>query len=125
VALGPTGGAVAGTVRGTGQLLVGARQLFTARAIVPQILRNKAAGDAFRDALAADLQAAGREVAIEVYKRTPFGKRFIDIEVSRGGTVLGGIETKVGTSRYTPLQQLKDWWLRNIEGYPVDVARSP
>ena len=96
-----------------------------ATATVPQVLRNKAAGDAFRDALAADLQAAGREVATEVYKRTPFGKRFIDIEVSRDGTVLGGIETKVGTSRYRPLQQLKDWYLRYVQGYPVNVARSP
>jgi RHS repeat-associated protein len=92
---------------------------------VPLILQNKAAGDAFRDALAADLRKAGREVATEVYKRTPFGKRFMDIEISQDGTVLGGIETKVGTSRYTPLQRLKDWWLTNIEGYPVNVARSP
>jgi hypothetical protein len=71
------------------------------------------------------LQKAGRDVATEVYKPTPFGKRFIDIEVSQDGTVLGGIETKVGSSRYGPLQQLKDWWLTNIEGYPVNVARSP
>jgi hypothetical protein len=90
-----------------------------------RITLNRAAGNAFRDELASRLSQAGREVSTEVYKRTPFGKRFIDIEVSRNGTVLGGIETKVGSSRYLPLQQLKDWWLKNIEGYPVNVARQP
>ncbi len=90
-----------------------------------QVTLNRAAGNVFRDELASSLSQAGREVSTEVYKRTPFGRRFIDIEVSRGGEVLGGIETKVGASRYTPLQKLKDWWLTNIEGYPVNVARKP
>ncbi|HQR71326.1 MAG TPA: RHS repeat-associated core domain-containing protein [Burkholderiaceae bacterium] len=90
-----------------------------------QVTLNREAGNVFRDQLASQLSKAGREVSTEVYKKTPFGKRFIDIEVSRNGEVLGGIETKVGSSRYTPLQQLKDWWLTEIEGYPVNVARQP
>jgi hypothetical protein len=63
-------------------------------------------------------------VATEVYKPTPFGKRFMDIEVSMNGKVLGGVETKVGSSRYTWQQQLKDWWLNNAQGYIVNVARD-
>jgi RHS repeat-associated protein len=85
---------------------------------------NRAAGNAFRDELAAQLQQAGRDVETEVYKKTLFGGRFIDIEVSQGGKVLGGIETKVGGSRYLPSQRAKDWLLKNVEGYPVNVARD-
>jgi hypothetical protein len=95
------------------------------RELAPLILRNKAVGDAFRDELAALLTKAGRQVQTEVYKWTPFGKRFIDIEVSQNGTVLGGIEAKTGASRYTSLQRLKDWYLTNMKDYPVNVARGP
>jgi len=90
-----------------------------------QVQLNRIAGNAFRDELAQLLKAAGRTVEKEVYKWTPFGKRFIDIEVSMNGKVLGGIETKVGKSRYTPLQQLKDWWLTNVDNYTVNLARKP
>jgi len=90
-----------------------------------QVQVNRANGNAYRDELAVLLRQAGRDVNTEVYKKTPFGKRFIDIEVSQNETVLGGIETKVGKSRYTPIQQLKDWWLKNVEGYTVNVSRKP
>lgn len=90
-----------------------------------QVTINRMAGNAFRDELASLLRQAGREVTTEVYKRTPFGRRFIDIEVSLDGTVLGGIETKVGRSRYTAVQRLKDSWLEWVDGYPVNVARKP
>jgi len=93
--------------------------------VVSQVLKNQKAGNAFRDELAALLRKEGRDVQTEVYKKTPFGKRFIDIEVSQNGTVLGGIEAKVGSSRYRTLQRLKDWWLKNNEGYIVNVARQP
>jgi hypothetical protein len=89
-----------------------------------QVTLNRIAGNAFRDSLADSLRAAGRDVETEVYKSTPFGKRFIDIEVSKDGQVLGGIETKVGSSPYTSLQQLKDWWLKDALGYTVNVARD-
>ena len=93
---------------------------------IAQVTKNRAAGNAFRDDLAEQLRLAGRDVETEVYYWTPFGKRFIDIEVSMDGTILGGIETKVGTSRYTTLQQVKDWWLKNNNnGYIVNVARQP
>jgi RHS repeat-associated protein len=86
---------------------------------------NRAAGNAFRDEIAALLRAAGREVATEVYKPTPFGKRFIDIEVSLNGEVLGGIETKLGTSAYRASQRAKDAWLWLRERYIVNVVRGP
>ncbi len=87
---------------------------------------NRIAGNAFRDELAAGLTAEGRQVSKEVYKWTPFGKRYIDIEVSMQGKVLGGIETKVGSSRYLPLQRLKDWWIdaSTPGGYFVQLVRK-
>jgi len=88
------------------------------------VAANRLAGNAFRDELASLLTSAGRQVQTEVYKWTPFGARFIDIEVSADGEVLGGIETKLNSSRYTTLQQLKDWWL-GTQGYVVNVARGP
>ena len=71
------------------------------------------------------MRAAGRGVETEVRKNTPFGTRIIDVEVSNGGQILGGIETKVGNSRYLPSQRAKDWWLRMVENYPVNVVRKP
>ncbi len=91
---------------------------------VPTVTANRIAGNAFRDTIADALRAAGRDVTTEVYKPTLFGKRFIDIEVSHNGQVLGGIETKVGDSRYTPAQQSKDMWLRLNNGYIVNVVRD-
>jgi hypothetical protein len=85
---------------------------------------NKVVGEAFRDEIAQGLKMEGRDIATEVYKRTPFGKRYIDIEVSLEGKVLGGVETKVGGSRYTPLQRVKDTWLRLADDYPVNVVRD-
>jgi RHS repeat-associated protein len=89
-----------------------------------QVQVNRGVGNAFRDEMAGLLQRAGREVQTEVYKKTPFGPRTIDIEVSQGGKVLGGVETKTGGSRYSPSQRAKDWWLKNAEGYPVNVVRD-
>jgi RHS repeat-associated protein len=88
------------------------------------VLANKTAGDKFRDKIADLLSKAGRDVETEVTKKTPFGPRRIDIEVSKDGTVLGGIETKVGGSRYLPSQRAKDWWLKNFKNYIVNVVRN-
>ncbi len=85
---------------------------------------NRTAGNLFRDELATALEAEERTVRTEVYKRTPFGKRYIDIDVQYNGVSLGGIETKVGGSRYLPLQRLKDAWL-GANGYPVQLVRKP
>jgi RHS repeat-associated protein len=92
-----------------------------------QVQLNRNAGNAFRDEIAGALEAEGRQVATEIYKKTPFGPRIIDIEVSNGGRVLGGIETKVGSSRYNPLQRIKDIWLdtNTPGGYPVQEVRRP
>jgi len=89
----------------------------------PTVGGNKAAGDAFRDEVAAAFEANGYQVRTEVVKQTPFGRRVIDVEVSRGGQVLGGIETKVGKSRYHARQRAKDEYLRR-SGYPVTVVRD-
>ena len=90
-----------------------------------QVQINRTAGNAFRDQIASILQASGRQVETEVFKRTPFGARFIDIEVSSGGRVLGGIETKVGNSQYGVAQRAKDYYLKKVKNYPVDVIRKP
>ena len=97
----------------------------TADATLSLVQQNKLAGDAFRDEMADLMRAAGRDVQREVTKRTPFGPRRIDIEVSNQGQVLGGIETKVGSSRYLPSQRAKDYWLRTFQNYPVNVVRKP
>jgi RHS repeat-associated protein len=86
---------------------------------------NRAAGNALRDEIAQSLRDAGREVATEVYKPTPLGRRFIDIEVSQDGVVLGGVETKLNESPYTPAQRAKDTWLWLMQRYRVNVVRSP
>ena len=93
---------------------------------------NRIAGNAFRDQIADEFRQNGYTVTTEVYKRTPFGKRFIDIEVARNGQTLGGIETKVGGSRYIAEQRAKDAWLLrygalndpNRIPYPVVVVRD-
>lgn len=85
---------------------------------------NKIAGNAFRDEIADLLRAEGRTIFTEVPKKTIFGPRVIDIEVHYGGRVLGGIETKVGASRYLPSQRAKDFWL-GLNGYPVNLVRKP
>jgi hypothetical protein len=76
------------------------------------ILKNRAVGNAFRDEVADLFSKNGYETATEVYKKTPFRKRFIDVEVSRAGKVLGGIETKSGGERYNARQRAKDFWLQ-------------
>ncbi|HCC28973.1 MAG TPA: hypothetical protein DEQ03_02775, partial [Marinilabiliales bacterium] len=88
------------------------------------IQANRTAGNLFRDELATALRAEGRTVNTEVYKWTPFGKRYMDLDVWHNGVNLGGIETKVGGSRYLPLQRLKDAWL-DANGYPVQLVRKP
>lgn len=87
------------------------------------VTANRAAGNHYRDQLAGHFRAHGYQVRTEVYKRTPFGRRYIDIEVSRAGRVLGGIETKVGRSRYTPAQRAKDRYLWLRYRYRVNVVR--
>jgi RHS repeat-associated protein len=98
--------------------------LANGEAAVPQVLINKAAGDALRDSVAATLRDAGYDVQTEVYKPTGLGARFIDIDVSKNGVNLGGVETKVGSSQYTPSQRAKDAWLKWTSGYIVSVLRQ-
>jgi hypothetical protein len=91
---------------------------------VAQVTINRAAGNAFRDEIADALRSGGLNAKVEQPKDTPFGRRVIDIEVSRGTEVLGGIETKLGDSRYTAPQRAKDAYLNLVKGYVVTVVRS-
>jgi RHS repeat-associated protein len=88
---------------------------------------NQGLGNGWRDQVAAEMDSLPNRVAnTEVYKWTPFGRRFIDVEVSdESGQVLGGIETKFGDSPYTVLQEWKDMWLQYFQGYRVNVLRYP
>jgi hypothetical protein len=86
---------------------------------------KKEAGDKFRDEMADTFKQAGYDVEKEVPKDTPFGPRVIDIEVSKNGKVLGGVETKLPNARYRADQRSKDEWLRAEEDYPVHVVRPP
>lgn len=85
---------------------------------------NRTAGNAFRDEIGSLLEAAGFTIRKEVTKLTPFGRRVIDIEVSKGSRVLGGIETKLGKSAYKASQRAKDYYLRTFKNYPVNLIRS-
>jgi hypothetical protein len=90
------------------------------------IQANRAAGNLFRDQLADALRAEGRTVYTEVFKKTPFGPRYMDLDVWLDGVNLGGIEAKVGGSRYHTLQRLKDAWLGAQKNpYPVQLVRKP
>jgi hypothetical protein len=57
-----------------------------------QVALSRGLGNAYRDEIAANIdQMPNRMATTEVYKRTPFGARFIDVEVSDGSNnVLGG-----------------------------------
>jgi len=120
----PTGLVVTGeAVLGVeGMLLAGHGGVMLARA-GSDPLTNKRRGDALRDEIADIFEQNGYIVRKEVVKKTPFGTRRIDIEViSQEGEVLGGIETKVGNSRYLPSQRAKDAWLK-LQGYIVNLLR--
>jgi hypothetical protein len=91
-------------------------------------------GNGWRDELAdlmrQQLAGTGNTVHVEekgapITKDTPFGKRFIDIEIRDGsGRPIGGIEAKAGNSRYTREQRSKDKWLRLTQNYIVNVVRT-
>ncbi len=85
---------------------------------------NKKNGDEYRDQVAKEIEALGNSTKTEVTKKTPFGQRKVDIEVTKEGKVVGGVETKTGDSRYLPSQQAKDEYLKST-GYDVVVVRKP
>ena len=113
-----SGGIAAGIERGLAALSARAAASAGAR-----VAANKIAGDAFRDEIASAFESNGYDVAKEVGKKTPFGRRVIDVEVSKDGEVLGGVEAKAGKSRYLPRQRAKDEYLRRT-GYSVQVVRD-
>jgi hypothetical protein len=102
----------------------------------PPISVLRVQGNSYRDQIADLLrqelaaQGLGSTVVAEatgnpIRKDTPFGPRFIDIEIRDAqGKPLGGIEVKDGNSRYKPSQRAKDEWLRLTEGYSVTVVRN-
>lgn len=71
-------------------------------------MRNKAAGDGWRDDVASFLRGQGRTVvtdgenAAALTIATPYGKRTFDLGVwNSGGKLLGYVEAKHGGSAYT------------------------
>jgi hypothetical protein len=86
------------------------------------VTKNRKLGNQLRDQVAAVFKRIGFSVAIEQYKPTPYGKRFIDVELRRGNTALG-FEVKLGGSRYTKDQKKKDAYLLT-QGYKVIVIRG-
>jgi hypothetical protein len=101
------------------------REAATAVKQLHQVRINRLEGNLMRDQVARWFRENGREVQREVYKWTPFGKRWIDVQVSMGGKVLGGVEVKVGNSPYTILQRAKDSYLSWKHNYTVNVIRFP
>jgi hypothetical protein len=49
----------------------------------------------------------------------------IDLVVYKNGKPLGGIEVKMGNSRYRPAQRAKDFYLWFFEDLRVNVVRVP
>jgi len=87
---------------------------------VPQVLANQAAGNAFRDATASQLQGDGWDiVGTEVRVSTPLGVRVTDILAERGGNLVG-FETKLGSSPYLPSQVAKDVYISRFGGTLAD-----
>jgi hypothetical protein len=84
------------------------------------VLLNRAAGNAFRDATAAALQADGWTIlATELRVNTPLGVRVTDILAERNGSI-AGFETKLGGSRYLPSQIAKDTYISRFGGTLAD-----
>jgi len=101
------------------------RQL-TLEAPPAQVTLNRTAGNAWRDEIAERFRRIGMDVSQEVHYSTRLGGRFMDVEVSYQGKVLFGVEAKVGSSRYTTLQQSKDFLIQKAHpGYHVFELRLP
>jgi RHS repeat-associated protein len=90
---------------------------------------NHKSGKSFERKVAKKFRDMGYYVRTNVYKWTPYGARFIDVEVwtfEKGVyKLLGGIEAKVGNSPYTFMQQVKDAYLKATHGYTVTELRAP
>jgi RHS repeat-associated protein len=117
-----TGGAILGSFTPLG---VGRASAKAVAGEIAQVTANRLRGNAARDELADLLRQAGRDVNIDEYFWTPFGKRYVDIDVWHNGVRLGGIEVKTGGSHYLPHQRAKDMWLRVWRRYPVQLVRLP
>ena len=85
---------------------------------------NKKKGDDYRDELGQFFKQCGCDVEYEVPFDTPFGKRRLDLVVSKNGKILGGIEAKTGGSRYKSCQRSKDEYIKRTKGFPIDLVRK-
>lgn len=87
------------------------------------VTQNRTAGLAWEDDVAKFLRSTGA-VVIQRPKSimTPYGRRFPDIHVIRGGR-LHAIEAKAGKSRYTAMQRKKDAWIEKTYGTKTTVVR--
>ncbi len=89
-----------------------------------QVIRNKAAGDLFRDMVTLEYLNKGTNVEIGQSLWTPYGLRRQDILVEEAGK-LWGVRHKVGNSRYLASQRLKDASQKAVEGIEVTLKRDP
>ena len=54
------------------------------------------------------------------------GWRFPDLVIRDGSGNIGGfIESKLGSSRYTTVEQARDLWIRDTLGWATYVVRMP
>jgi hypothetical protein len=90
-----------------------------------RLAANRQRGIDFENWLAEGFRSLGFLVEQQVYKKTFFGKRFIDLMIyDSDGQLVGGIEAKTGDSRYTPYQRACDAWLSIFEGISITVVRD-
>ena len=74
------------------------------------------------------LEPAERKVLSEFWRALDdYSKQVYKTRVRKVGENYASptlVISQPGSSPYTSLQQLKDWWLKNAQGYTVNVARD-
>jgi hypothetical protein len=86
-------------------------------------LHLKPIGNNYSSGVAASYRALGFDVQEQVPFWTPHGTRVVDVLVLRNGNIVAAIEAKVGTSRYSQNQYLKDEWLLANWGFSTHISR--
>jgi len=86
-------------------------------------LHLKPIGNNYSSGVAASYQALGFEAYEQVNFWTPHGLRVVDVLLVKNGRIVAAIEAKVGTSRYSEMQYLKDQWLLENWGFSTHLGR--
>lgn len=87
------------------------------------VLKNYKTGKAAEKHLASLLTKQGFTVERNVFFNTPFGRRYLDLVVSKGSKVVGAIEVKTGNSVYHASQRAKDAWISLTQKLHIDLVR--